>query len=125
MGGKGDDNSNANEQQSMMMQQQQNAQREAAALKQKAAAGEEPVETKTTEEKPVTEAVQQPTEQMGDNLTGLGDTLISGLSEGRMQQVADQQERLKADPKTYATQFDPYTGTYVGQGPYNGSGGQV
>jgi hypothetical protein len=123
MGGKGDDNS-SNDSLLAMQQRQEQAQRDAAAQS-AAKQAAEPAATPKAEEKPVTEDPVVPVEQpKGDNLTGLGDELVNGLSPGRIQQVSDQQERLKADPQTYGRGFDPYTGTFVGQGDY-GKQGQV
>lgn len=124
MGGKGDDNSSQNDSLLAMQQRQEAAQKDAAAQSAAKQAAEAPVETpKKEEEKPVTEQPvpdQQP--PAGDNLTGLGDELVNGLSLGRTQQVADQQARLKANPQTYGTGFDPYTGTFRGQGNYDKTG---
>ena len=123
MGGKGDDNSNQNDSLLAMQQRQEAAQKDAAAASAAKQAAEAPVEKPKEEEKPVTEDPVVPVEQpKGDNLTGLGDELVNGLSLGRTQQVADQTERLKANPQTYGTGFDPYTGTFVGQGNYSKTG---
>jgi hypothetical protein len=122
MGGKGGDSgSNQNEQRSSGLQATQEAQAKYAAQQQKAA--ETPVVEAPKEEEKKTETTTPPTAQApaGENLTGLGDALVSGLSEGRVQQVADQTDRVAANPQTYAPQFDPYTGTFTGQGPYTGT----
>ena len=117
-GGGGDPNAET------MRQFQMQGQRDAAAAsaKQKAAS-EDPLKEEPKKEEPVTEAaVKQPEEVVpgSENLAGLGDAMVSGLSPGRSQQVADQTARVGADPATYAPGFDPFTGTFSGQGPYTG-----
>jgi len=120
MGGKGDEGGGQQQDQaSLMRQQQAQAQQAAAQTQQKAAAPVE--ETKPAEEKKADTTTTPPptTDQAATgNLTGLGDALVAGLNEGRIQQVKDQTERVTANPQTYQPQFDPYSGTFTGQGPY-------
>jgi hypothetical protein len=87
---------------------------------QKTAAAEPVVEKPAAEEPPKDTTTKATTDTAAgkDNLTGLGDAMVAGLSQGRMQQVDDQTKRVTADAKGY-TPYDPYTGSFVGQGPYN------
>jgi hypothetical protein len=120
MGGKGDEGGGQQQDDASLMRNQQQQQMVAAQQAQKTAAAA-PVEAPKTEEtKTDTTKTATPTtdQTTTGNLTGLGDALVSGLSEGRVQQVADQTDRVAANPQTYAPQFDPYTGTFTGQGPY-------
>jgi hypothetical protein len=126
MGGKSDDSGSNDQQMSNFRQEQMLAQQAASQVKQKEAADEPVKEPKKGEQ--VTEAPmqQKPAEEVvpgAENLTGLGDELVGGLSPGREQQVKDQQGRLTSTPQDYGVGFDPYTGRYAGQGPY--TGGQV
>jgi hypothetical protein len=125
MGGKdsgGGGDPNAETMRQFQIQGQKNA--ADAAAKQKAAA-DEPVKDATAakDTPPVDEKTQLPAEKVvpgSENLTGLGDAMVGGLSPGREQQVTDQTARVGADPQTYGVPFDPFTGTYQGQGPYTG-----
>jgi hypothetical protein len=123
MGGKGGDSGGSQQQDMASMQRQATtqAQQDVASAQAKAAASQPAEEPKTTEEPAKTDPIQsidQTTADKGGTLTGLGDQLVSGLAAGRVQQVKDQTERVDANPQTYGTQYDPYTGTFVGQGPY-------
>jgi hypothetical protein len=123
-GGGGDPNAET------MRQFQMQGQRDAAAASAKQKAASEEPTKEPAKEPPVTEATQLPPEAVvpgSENLTGLGDALVGGMSAGQSKQVADQTARVAANPSTYAPGFDPYTGTFTGQGPYKtpGGGGQV
>jgi hypothetical protein len=124
MGGKGDEGGSNDDQMRAMnvrnieaqqLAAKQGTQKEAAAepVKDAAAAKETPVVDEKTQLAP--EAVVPGSE----NLTGLGDAMVGGLKTGT-EQIADQTARVGANPQTYGVPFDPYTGTYQGQGPYTG-----
>jgi len=123
MGGKGGDSGGSQQQDmaSMQRQAQQQAQMDMANAQSKAAASQPAEAPKKTEEPKTTDTTTTPTTDTTagkDNLTGLGDELVSGLAAGRVQQVKDQTDRVAANPQTYGTQYDPYSGVFVGQGPY-------
>ena len=120
MGGKGSDSPSMQDSPLAQAQAERQAQLAAAQQQQVKAAESVPqkVEAPKTDQPPATTATTQTTDTQA-NLTGLGDQLVSGLSAGRSAQVGDQTARVAANPQTYATQFDPYTGAFVGQGPYN------
>jgi len=123
MGGKGGDSgsSQQNSEAAYQAQARAQAQQDFAAGQQKAAASEPVKEAPKTEEPAKADETKTTTTDTTagkDNLTGLGDALVSGLSAGRSQQVADQTARVTADPQTYSPKYDPYSGAFVGQGPY-------
>ena len=115
MGGKNDSGGD-NSQNEMAAANQALIEQQQLAWAQKQAqtkAAEEPL--KKEEEKKVEEPVVEGLEKKADevvpgseNLTGLGDAMVSGL-------VADQTARVTADPQKYGKTFDPYTGTFTGQ----------